>query len=44
MWERTRYYFTSLQDSHGNTINTKKQVEDIEEGIISMLWIGLKIK
>jgi hypothetical protein len=22
----------------------KKRIEDIEEGIISMLWIGLKIK
>jgi hypothetical protein len=47
MWKRTRYYFYFFthRDSHGNTINKKKtRIEDIEEGIISMLWIGLKIK
>jgi hypothetical protein len=33
------------QDSHGNTINTKKQgLKILKKGIISMLWIGLKIK
>jgi hypothetical protein len=33
------------QDSHGNTINTKKQgLKILKKDIISMLWIGLKIK
>jgi beta-glucanase (GH16 family) len=47
MWERTRYYFTlHTQDSHGNTINTKKtRIEDIEEGyhIYAMDWSKDKI-
>jgi hypothetical protein len=39
------FYFFTHRDSHGNTINKKKTgVRDIEEDIISMLWIGLKIK
>jgi beta-glucanase (GH16 family) len=45
---RTRYGFTSLhtQDSHGNTINTKKtRFEDIEDGyhIYAMDWSKDKI-
>jgi beta-glucanase (GH16 family) len=47
MWGRTRYYFTSLhtQDSHGNTINTKKtRIEDIEGyHIYAMDWSKDKI-
>jgi hypothetical protein len=46
MWGENQILFLLYtQDSHGNTINKKKtRIEDIEEGIISMLWIGLKIK